>query len=47
MRAQHEQKEMVIDEREQNWGGRKNENADFVKEIQNKPLLHNHCSKQE
>lgn len=36
MHAQQEQKEMALYEREQNWGNRKKENADFAKGIQNK-----------
>lgn len=45
--AQHEQKEMVLYETQQNRAGRKKENADFAKGIQKKNLLCNQCSKQE
>lgn len=33
MYAQHEQKEMVLYERQQNWAGRNKENAGFAKAI--------------
>ena len=36
MYAQHEQKDVVLYERQQNWTGRKKENADFAKGIQKK-----------
>lgn len=34
MYEQHEQKEMVLYETQQNWAGRKEENAGFAKEMQ-------------